>query len=461
MAKKLKSVVIIGRINVGKSTLFNRLTESHQAIVSDTPGTTRDRNRGKVLWRGREIELIDTGGLDIEGLKQSISRLAASKRRLKKLKGGSIDADIVRQTQRAIKGADLILFVVDSKTGIMPTDKDLAAVIRKLNKPTLLTVNKVDRPKHLANAYEFLKLGFGEVYPISAASGSGTGDLLDAIYKKLRFKKLTSANPATQGVKDEINVAIIGKPNVGKSSLINAILGEERSIVSAKPLTTRDPQDEVITYKNHTLRFIDTAGLRKQAKVEAGLEKQSTAKALDALKRSDVVLFVTDISEPLGSQDAHLAGMIVESHASVIAILNKWDKIEDKSTKAWALTFDRRFPFFTWVPKLFVSAKTKSKVNQILDLVLDVSANRKTKIGANELERFLKSMVRRHSPASANQYRIFLRHLRQINDNPPVFELEINQKAKVQEHYLNFLKNQLREKYGFKGAPLGIKVVNR
>ncbi|MFA6254997.1 MAG: ribosome biogenesis GTPase Der [Patescibacteria group bacterium] len=395
---KLPIVVIIGRINVGKSSLFNRLTETGKALVSKIPGTTRDYNLGRVNWQKKSFSLIDTGGVNIETLKNSIrSLLPDQNNQLKNV--DTIEKEIVRQTKEAIAKADLILMVVDGQAGLMPEDKELALVVKKLKAPAMLVCNKIDNPKYQHQPNEFFALGLGRPWPVSAINGSGTGDFLDELIKKIKNRP---GRPKKPEAKKPIKVAVIGKPNVGKSSLVNKILGENRVIVADTPQTTREPQDTEIDYLDEKIILIDTAGLRKKAKIKRGLEKMSTKKTLTTIKIADIVLFLTEVDQPLGKQDEHLAGLIKDAGAGVIVVANKWDLVPEKDEKTDGEIkkyYQRYFPYLSFAPLIFTSAKTGKNTDKILDVVLSVNQERRKEVPEDELKNILKQVVKIHYPA--------------------------------------------------------------
>ena len=346
---QLPLVAICGRTNVGKSTLFNCFVEKNQALVSPIAGTTRDSNLGIVEWSNSAFELVDTAGLiDWHYLTST------------KIEDKGIDAQTQKQAKSYLDKANLILFLVDTKVGILPEDQELAKAINKLGKyksKILLVGNKVDNFKNASETAQFNKLGLGEPFPISAASGMGTGDLLDKIIdtidEKREFKKALDVDS-----ENLINVCIIGKPNVGKSSLLNSILGYERVIVSPIAHTTREPQNTELTYKEQTIRLVDTAGISKQGTKSKGFEKPGILKSLKSLDKAEIALLVFDISEPLTHQDAKIIQEIVDRKKSLIFIANKWDQVEERNTKKWTEIIYDKMPFATWVPIQFISAKT-------------------------------------------------------------------------------------------------------
>jgi GTPase len=455
----LPLIVIFGRTNVGKSTLFNCLTEKRQALISDIAGTTRDSNLGQIFWRGHHLEVVDTGG--IMNLKHLTS---------KKIGTNDIDDQVQKQAKQYLKQADLVIFLVDNKTGLLPHDREMALLIKKnVNaSKVLLTVNKVDAPKDRLKVSEFYKLSLGEPYPISAANGSGTGDLLDIIIKKLKIKdeldededeKETKMLAVKSAAENLVKICIIGKPNVGKSSLLNSILGYNRVIVSPEPHTTREPQHTKIIYRGRPILLIDTAGISKRGAKTKGLEKFGIAKSLNALSKSDVALMTLDISEDITHQDAKLIEEIVEAQKSFIFIANKWDKIEKRDTKKYTDYLYGKLPFAQYAPVQFTSAKTGEKIKKILDLALQISDERKLQLSDSQLSHFLSRIVKIHRPAKGKGVRHpRIREFTQTQANPPKFEMKIGAKEDLHFSYLRFIENRLRETYGFLGTPLSVNV---
>ncbi len=448
----LPLVVIFGRTNVGKSTLFNCLTEKKQALVSNIAGTTRDSNLGRVFWRGENFEIVDTGG--IINLKFLTN---------KKIAISEIDDKVQKQARQYLKKADLIIFLVDNKTGLLPQDKEMALLIKKnvSADKIILVVNKVDAPNDRFKISEFYKLSFGEPQAISAANGSGTGDLLDIIVKKLKIKSQNKIKIDEQKKNEEnlIKICIIGKPNVGKSSLLNSILGYERVIVSPEPHTTREPQHTKIIYKDQSILLIDTAGISKRGTKTNGLEKYGIAKSLGALSKSDVALMTLDISQDITHQDAKLVEEIVEAQKSFIFIANKWDKIKERDTKKYTDYIYGKLPFAQYAPVQFTSAKTGEKIKKILDLALQIAEQRKLQLSDSQLAHFLARIVKIHRPAKGKGVRHpRIREFTQTQANPPKFEMKIGAKEDLHFSYLRFIENRLREKYGFLGTPLSVTV---
>ncbi len=464
--KSLPLVVIFGRANVGKSTLFNRLTEKKQALVSDIEGTTRDSNIGQVGWRGKTFELIDTGGITDLKLLSALGKLK------KKAEETTIDEKVQRQARAYLSRADLILFLTDSKTGLLPQDRQMALFLKKTlpkKNNVILVANKADSLKQRLKIADFYQLSFGEPIPVSAATGAGTGDLLDVIVKKIPVARKTSR--AKEHIDEEINlkskiqnlksinVCIIGKPNVGKSSLLNSILGWERVIVSPAPHTTREPQDTDIIYKNRDIKLIDTAGISKKAAKKTGLEKFGIAKTLAVLSRADVALLILDISEEITRQDAELIKEITDLKKSFIITANKWDKAPERDTKKYTNYIYGKLPFARYAPIQFVSALTGEKTNKILDLVLKIAEQRQLRLGDSQLDKFLSKIVKIHRPAKGKGVkhpRIY--EFKQTKSGPPEFELRIGVHEDLHFSYLRFIENRLREKFGFSGTPITIRV---
>ncbi len=451
--KSLPLVVIFGRANVGKSSLFNCLVEKRQALISPQAGTTRDSNLGKVSWRDQEFELVDTGG--ILDLKHLINKTKAS---------NDIDDKVQQQARQYLKSADLVIFLVDNKAGLLPQDRQMALLIKKNTDEdkVLLTINKVDGPNDRLKTSDFYKLSLGELYPVSAANGSGTGDLLDIIVTRLKPR---DAEPdeikqaAPQVADDKLRVCIIGQPNVGKSSLLNSILGYQRVITSPIPHTTREPQHTEIIYNDQPIILIDTAGISKRGQKTAGLEKHGIAKSLAALRKSDVALLVMDISEPLTHQDAKLVEEIVEAKKSFVFIANKWDKVAERDTKKFTDYIYGKLPFAHFAPIQFTSAKSGEKVKKILDLALLMGEQRKLKLSDSQLAHFLARIVKKHRPSKGKGVRHpRIRDFKQADVNPPVFEMKIGAKEDLHFSYIRFIENRLRETYGFLGTPLTITV---
>ncbi|NIP32352.1 ribosome biogenesis GTPase Der [Candidatus Saccharibacteria bacterium] len=449
-------IAIVGRTNVGKSTLFNTLAEENKAMVSAIPGTTRDRAFADCVWRGKLIQVIDTGGFE----------------RKKSAKGGSasggitaIEKGIKEQIQIALDEADLVFFLVNIRDGVLAEDLDFARELRKIKKPIIFIANKADKKDLMLRAKdpEWKKLGFGEPVPISATTGIGVGDLLEDAYAE--FKKLKLEPQPAEKI-DALKVAIIGKPNAGKSSLVNALCDEPRMIVSDIAFTTREPQDTFISYKDKNYLLIDTAGLRKRAKIKKGLEKIGTERTREILEDADIILLVLDISESLGTQDKNLADLAVKSEKGLIIIANKWDLIKNKtpkSPKEFTNYILSRLNFIFWAPILFISAKDKKNTPKIFGLIEDVQKERKREITHNALDKFLKSAIKRAKPIGGTGMTTapYIHTMKQTGTKPPSFEVVVKTKHVLHGNYLKYLEKQLREKFGFAGTPVIIKSRSR
>lgn len=450
MSEKIPLVVICGRTNVGKSTLFNRLTEKRQALISKIAGTTRDANEGIVHWGSKVFQLVDTAGLFDLNLFNNRKNNATD----------NIDTLAQEQALRYLKEAELIIFLVDGKAGLMPEDRDLAKAIRtkpQYLKKTILAVNKLDSSRIRAEAAIFNKLGLGEPSALSAQTGAGTGDFLDLILSKIKAK--VDKNEDYE-INADARLCIVGKPNVGKSSLLNSLLGYERVIVSETPHTTRESQDIKIEHNNKVIHLIDTAGISRQGHKSKGLEKEGIAMSLNSLHKADVALLVLDISELITHQDAKIIQEIVDRHKSLIIIANKWDVIEEKNPKHWQEQIYDKLPFATWAPIIFISAKTGSKVNKILDIALEVTEARKTEISETQLKKFLSRSVKTHLPAKGKGLKApHIFEIVQNKSNPPVFSIRIGSRDDLHFSYVRFLENRLRKEFSFVGTPIHLRVV--
>jgi len=459
LKQKLPTVVIVGRINVGKSKLFNRLTETSQAIVSSVAGTTRDYNVGSVSWQKKNFSLIDTGGINIDILKNSIQALVSKKIAKKIHRIDEIESAVVDQTKQALQKANLILMVVDGQAGLLPEDTELALVLKKIKIPVIVVCNKIDSLKWQYQVNDFFKLGLGQPIPVSAANGSGTGDLLDKVTAKIKGH---AGRPRKTEAEPPIKVAIIGKPNVGKSSLLNKIIGETRVIVSAVPQTTRDAQDIAIDYKDQKIILIDTAGLRRRSGDDRGIEKIANAKTIESIKRADLVLFLTEAQTSLTTQDNRLAGILKDCRVSIIFLANKWDIIDDRTPqidKKMKDYYQASFPFLSFAPLLFVSAKTGRNIDKILDLILQIKEERNKRVPDDKLNEVLRNAMKRHLPAQAKGIKHpFIYSLEQTRINPPEFKLTIGKDDTLHFSYLRFLENQIRDNFGFAGTPIEIRI---
>lgn len=428
-----------------------------KALISPISGTTRNVNIGTVTWRGTTFELVDTGGIE---------SIIPKKKRKHKESEANIDFlyEIIDQTHAYLKTADLILFVVDAQEGILPQDRELAQYIKKHHPDTqiLLVANKAEKKKMRDTVIsELYTLAMNEPHPVSAKSGTGTGDLLDAIYEQLEQKGVLPE--AETEKEDEITVSIVGRPNVGKSSLFNALIGEEKVIVSEVSGTTRETFDTVVEYDSRRVRYIDTAGLRRKSRVKVGsLEKASNKRAISASKNADISLLVIDVSEPVAVQDLQIARLLTEHRTSVIIVANKWDMVDEKETNTqekYKEYLRYQFPFLTWAPIVFVSAKTHKGVHHIYEAIEKVYEGRHKEISDAVLSRFLKQSLKKHRPTSMKGTKPpFLTNIKQVRTNPPTFELSIGTKDTLNPTYLRYLENQLRDKFDIPGTPIQVNI---
>jgi GTP-binding protein len=483
----LPVVALVGRPNVGKSTLFNRIVgDPRAAIVEDRARTTRDRLYAEADWNGRSFLVVDTGGLEIAP-------------------GDAIEAKVQEQARLAIAEADVIVFILDVTSGITPSDQDAAKMLRRATAPVLVAPNKADNAKRELDAVEFWALGWPESWPISAAHGRGVADLLDAIVAALppetaeeRARKTREtrqdlaathvAHALIEGIApleedgaeadlagDEfdpayvpgpVTIALVGRPNVGKSSLLNALLGEERMIVSEIPGTTRDAIDTRMTFGQGEIVLVDTAGIRRRGKVASGpdADRYSTLRALKAVDRADVVVLVIDAVDGLTSQDAHVAGYAVDAGKGLVLAINKWDLVQDKTDKTfdqYVTWIQRDAPFLDFAPAVSISAKTGQRVDRVLELAVDVWGERRKRIGTGELNRLLTDAVARQAPPAVKNRRPRLYYATQAGIEPPTFIFFANEAELIHFSYRRYLENRIRDVLGFHGAPIKLVFRNR
>lgn len=436
----LPKVALVGRANVGKSTLFNTLAGDKTAIVSDIAGTTRDRKYAEITWTNRDFQIIDTGGLDV------IHEIAVEKA-------------IWHQAQNAIAEADVVVFVVDLKTGILPQDKEVAKLLRSLKKPVILAANKADTRKFDSQITDFYQLidKDAPVHLVSGVTGRGTGDLLDEITKSLNKLPKKKKTPTVKPEEAYIKVAIVGKPNVGKSSIINGILGQDRLITAPTPHTTRDSQDIPLHVQGANFTLIDTAGIRK-SNTSDRLEIYSVKQAERSIRRADVVVLVTDVSEKLASQDKRLADLINQSSCSVLLVANKWDLIPDKDQNTinkYHKYYEYNFPHLEFAPLLFTSTKAKTRLHKILEVIKTVSLDRQKVISQKQLDLFLEKTLATTPPLrgkGTKRPKIFSLH--QVGINPPKFEVVKDYKSDINPAYLKFFIKKIRAEFNFIGSPI-------
>ena len=428
-----KSIVaIIGRQNVGKSTLLNRLAGKRISIVEDLPGTTRDRVFTDVSWNDQTFTLVDTGGLEL-GMRTEI------------------DLGVKEQISQAMLEADAIIFMVDVKDGIMPADTEIADLVRRLKKPTLLVANKADNDKLESQAVEFYKLGLGEPFVISAYHGRSTAELIEKI-----ISMLPESTPSLDE-SDLMKVAIVGKPNVGKSMLLNAILGKERVIVSDVPGTTRDAIDTQLDFMGKHVLLIDTAGIKKRGQIETGIEQYSVIRSMRAIDRCDVALLVLDATEMFSAQDTHIAGYIQQAVKGIVIIVNKWDLVSGENQAIWAENTRKQFKFMAYAPVMFLSAKFGKGVGEVMPQAYQVYQERIKQIPAAELRGVIKDAIASHNLPRKGKMMLSVKSVTQTDINPPTFTFQVNSIKLVHFSYKRFLENKLRESFGFNGTPLRLE----
>jgi GTP-binding protein len=431
-------VAIVGRPNVGKSTLFNKLIGERQAIIEDVPGTTRDRIYGQADWNGVAFTLIDTGGIQITTAAED--------------QADALVEQVRGQAEAAIAEADAILFLVDARDGITSADESVAAELRKAGKPILLVANKADSEERRLRSAEFYQLGLGDPIAISAYHGTGVGDLLDELVKRL------PPSPVTDEEDETVKVAIVGRPNVGKSALLNALLGEARAIVSDVPGTTRDAIDTAVIWDSQPVTLIDTAGIRRRGKIVHGIEQYSVIRALRAINRADVVLLVIDSAEGLTAQDAHVAGYVHDEYKGLVIVMNKWDLVP-KDSQTMARYTEQVRQALAWTgdpPIVFVSALTGQRVNTIPAVALKVAAERAQRVPTAALNRLLRSAFAEHPAPSRGGRRQKFFYATQPAVKPPTFVLYVTDPDAIHFSYKRYLENTIRREYGFAGVPLRI-----
>ena len=447
-------VALVGRPNVGKSALFNRLVQERLAVVDDIPGTTRDRLMAEAEWTGVLFDVIDTGGIDPSQTGPGKSQQPLS------IGSSEFIQEIRAQAEIAISQADAILFITDGESGVTPADQEVAQILRRYQRdregqpwpPVILVVNKCENEARRANAFQFYELGMGEPYPISAKHGIGTGDMLDALVSN--FKQWGE----DQEEDDSIKISIVGKPNVGKSTLLNRLVGEERAIVSPIAGTTRDAVDTPLVYNDIPITLIDTAGIRRRGKIIPGVEKYSVIRSMRAIERSDVSLLLVDAVSGITAQDTHIAGFILEAWKSAVVIVNKWDAIEKDTHTMHTYTqhVRRELNFMDYVPVLFISAETGKRVDQVLPTALQVQEERLMRIPTSRLNQILRQAVDRHPAPSKAGRHLKVLYGSQVRNDPPVFLLHVNDPQLAHFTYLRYLENQIRESHPFLGTPIRI-----
>jgi GTP-binding protein len=434
-------VALVGRPNVGKSALFNRMTGERRAIVEEIAGTTRDRLVGEVEWRDHRFDLVDTGGL------AEPTSVAGS---------GAYMAAIETQVRQAVAGSDLLLFVVDAKDGATSADFEVAEMLRRSGKPALLVANKADNQRRADQAAEFYELGLGDPYSVSAINGAGVGDLLDVICEMLPFLPEAAATETEKALR----VAIIGRPNVGKSALVNALLGQERVIVSEIAGTTRDAIDTPFEYDGRPMTLIDTAGIRRPGKVEGSIEHYSVLRSREAVKRADVAVVVFDASMRLRAQDLHIVGLALEESTGLVVCANKWDLIKDVwDEEKFRAGMRRRLKFATWAPIVVTSALERSGLDELMREVQAAGEERKRRVQTSELNAIIRGALARRPPTLTGRKRLKLLYVTQVRAEPPTFVFFVNDASLVSPTYRRYLENALRRFFGYRGA--GLRLIFR
>lgn len=447
-------VALVGRPNVGKSTLFNRLAQERLAVVDDIPGTTRDRLMAEADWGGYVFDIVDTGGIDPTQVSPGKKRAPLS------IGSAEFIQDIRNQAEIAIHEADAILFLTAVQDGVTPADEEIAQILRRFQRekdgqpwpPILLVVNKCENQANRDDAFQFYELGMGAPFPISALHGKGTGDLLDALVDT--FKSWVDESEED----DSVKISIVGKPNVGKSTLLNRLTGQDRAIVSPIAGTTRDAIDTRLTYHGTPITLIDTAGIRRRGKVDPGVEKYSVLRSMQAIRRSHVALLMVDAEQGVTSQDAHIAGHVLKAWKSVVVIVNKWDAIPKDTHTMNEYTWHVRqeLNFLDYVPVLFVSAKTGQRIHKILPTALQVEEERLVRISTGKLNRLLRDAMDRHPPPSKAGKHLKIFFGSQVTNAPPTFVLHVNDPELAHFTYVRYVENQIRDAYPFLGTPIRI-----
>ena len=433
-------VAIVGRSNVGKSTLLNRLTGTRRAVVATLPGTTRDRIFASITWQGQDMCLIDTGGwLPDHSLNSAVPLLQQK---------------VTYQIEIAIDQADAIIFLVDSRDGIITADEEIAEMLRQTGKPVILTANKVDSPKQKGQLADFYRLGMGQPVPISAHHNLGIGKLMESVLAVL------PTAPQESSVKSpEAKLAIVGRPNVGKSTLLNTLLHEERAIVDESPGTTRDSLDAEIQWGDEKVILIDTAGIRRRARVAMGVEYYSLLRALNAINRCDVALLLVDATEAVTAQDIHIASYIMEMKKGMLLVVNKWDIIPAAQRKEFQRFLLARFNFLSFAPFLYISAKRGDGVNRILPEAWDIWQETQKRVSNSTVDKIIKEAVSCHPPARRGMRQLRIIKARQDESRPATFILKVNDLRLVYATYQRYLENQLRQHLGFPGVPLHLTFI--
>ncbi|MDX2140278.1 MAG: ribosome biogenesis GTPase Der [Chloroflexota bacterium] len=449
-------VALVGRPNTGKSTLFNRLVGERLAVTHEMPGTTRDRLQGVFDWNGYDFNVVDTGGIEVYQAKGT--------RNTAPLAEGSIDfvPQIKAQALMAVEDADVVIMLVDAVAGITAADEEVAEILRRTQKPVLIAANKADTIKREGEAVEFYALGIEKVYPISAIHGAGVGDLLDGLVEALRESGFP-LDPSPEEEAPHLRIAIVGRPNVGKSSLLNRLIGEERVIVSPIAGTTRDAIDTELSFHGEPVTLIDTAGIRKRGKIEKGVEQYSVLRALQSIERADVALLVLDATQGVTEQDQHIAGYVIEAFRSIVIVVNKWDAVEKDSATLhqYERMLREKFNFLPDPPIIFISALTGQRIHEVLEVAKRVWENRYMRVPTSEVNRILREAMMRHQPIVGAGKRLKIKYGSQVAVAPPLFLFHVNDASLVHFTYKRYLENQFREVFPFEGTPLRLSFRER
>lgn len=447
MARK-PIVALVGRPNVGKSTLFNRLVGERVAVTHDIPGTTRDRLYGESFWNGVTFQVIDTGGIEV--YQPSGSRDDSP------LAEGSADFidEIKEQALMAVDGADVIILVADAQHGTTAADEAIADILRRSDKPVVVAANKIDDKRHEQNVYDFYSLGLNYVVGISSIHGLGVGDLLDDVV--VEINKITEEWDETEDEDEHLKIAIVGRPNAGKSTLLNKLIGEDRSIVSPVAGTTRDAIDTEIKWFGETVTLIDTAGIRRRGQIEVGVEKYSVIRAMNAISRADVALLVIDGELGITEQDEHIAGYIIEEFKSLVIVINKWDAVEKDAftMNEFVESIRDRLHFIKYAPIVFISAKDGQRVHQVLEVAHRVWEARFFRMATSDVNRIMREAVEKHPPHGKGTKRLKFLYATQVRTDPPLILFHVNDPSQVHFTYKRYLENQFREAYEFEGTPI-------
>jgi len=440
-------VALVGRPNVGKSTLFNRLVGERVAVTHDIPGTTRDRLHGESFWNGVTFQVIDTGGIEVYQ--------PTGSRDESPLAEGSADFidEIKEQAMIAIAGADVIILVVDAQSGVTAADEAIAEILRRSDKPVLVAANKIDDRQHEQDVFDFYRLGLKAVVGISAIHGLGVGDLLDEAVKEMQ---ILSADFDDKAEDDHLKIAIVGRPNAGKSTLLNKLIGEDRAIVSAVAGTTRDAIDTDITWFDEKITLIDTAGIRRRGRIQAGVEKFSVIRAMKAISRADLALLVIDAQVGVTEQDEHIAGYVIEEYKSLVIVVNKWDAVEKDAftMNEFIAKIRDRLHFVRYAPIVFVSALEGQRIHQVLEVANRVWEARFFRMSTSDVNRLMREAIAKHPPHGKGTKRLKFFYAAQVRTDPPLILFHVNDPSQVHFTYKRYLENQFRQAHPFEGTPI-------